>query len=160
VVSGEQGFMAYLLFGWLISRYNIPKRYRPLVYVLGICGWLTHMLGTLAVSTPEDGVNGLFKQYNNLPALLQAVALFTFVRNVSFDHGPALRIASICKQLTPLTLGVYLEHWYLIDLVSRLGLASPFSLKWRLVGPLLIFAACCACTWLLRRFRLTKHLVP
>ena len=66
------GYMLYVLLGCLLSGWKPERGQRVAVYALATAGWLAHMLGTLAVSTPEAGVVGTYKGYLTLPALLQA----------------------------------------------------------------------------------------
>lgn len=153
------GFVTYALLGWLVANDHGPRR--PwLVYALGVAGVAVHFAGTLALSTPEAGVDRTFKGYFNLPALLQAVAVFVLARCMDFSRGRVLpRLADVCRRLSPLTLGVYLMHWFVLRVVSALHMVDYRSLAWRVGGTFLVFGLCLGVTWAIRRVPVLRRIV-
>lgn len=45
-ISAVSGYMCYILIGYLISHCDIKKRNRIVLYILGVVGFLFHLLGT------------------------------------------------------------------------------------------------------------------
>lgn len=154
------GYVVYVLLGWYIVTYNIPADKRGWVYALGVAGFLVQLVGTFVLSTPEDGVNTLFKSYLNLPALLQATAVFTFARNVDFSGGVCGRVASVCRALSPLSLGVYLMHYFVLTTVLSLGVVDPHSICWRTLGAAAAYAFCAAVTMAMKKVPVLRCIVP
>ncbi|WP_248922226.1 acyltransferase [Olsenella intestinalis] len=145
------GYMLYAILGWLLSKVEIKPRWRVAIYVLAVAGWLTHMFGTLALSSPEIGISKVFKGYLNIPAVAQALGVFVFVRYACERNNAATqRIAALCTAIAPQTFGVYLIHWYVLNLIRRSGMVPIHSIVYRTVGALLVFCLCILVTWLYR----------
>lgn len=154
------GYVVYVLLGWYVATHNFPSGARRWIYVLGLAGFLVQFVGTFALSTPEGGVNATFKGYTNLPALLQATAIFTFARNVDFSRGVCQRLAVVCRVLAPLSLGVYLMHYFLLTVLKGVGIMDPRSIWWRTLGALAAYVLCAAVTWALKRIPVLRRIVP
>ena len=155
------GYVVYVVLGYLLSTQELTKRQRIVVYVLGVVGWAMQLFGTFALSSVAEGVSFTFKGYTNLPVLLQATAVFTFVRNMDFEgNGILRRVAALCRVLSGATFGVYLMHWYPINFFERLRAFSTMSVYWRIGGALVIFVACAVLTLGIKRVPLLKRLVP
>lgn len=119
--------------------------------MLALAGWLTHMFGTLALSSPEVGISKVFKGYLNIPAVTQAVGVFVFVRYACERNNTVTqRITALCAAIAPQTFGVYLINWYVLNLIRRSGIVPIHSIIYRTVGALLIFCLCMLLTWLFR----------
>lgn len=154
------GYMLYVVLGYLLARWEPVKGQRLGVYALATVGWLVQMLGTLAVSSPETGVVGTYKGYLNLPAVMQAVGVFVAFRNVDWSIGLARCVASACGKLSSLTFGVYLVHWYLINLATTFCGVDGHSILWRTAGTLAVFCASALVAWALRKVPGLRRVVP
>ena len=83
---------------------------------------------------------------------MQAMGVFVFVRYACSRHSEAADgITSLCGKIAPYTFGVYLTHWYVLDLVGKSGLVDAHSILWRTVGALVVFALCASATWAYKR---------
>ena len=119
--------------------------------MLALAGWLTHMFGTLALSSPEVGISKVFKGYLNIPTVTQAVGVFVFVRYACERNNVVTqRITALCTAIAPQTFGVYLIHWYVPDLIRRSGMVPIHSIIYPTVGAPLIFRLCVLVTWVYR----------
>ena len=139
--------LLYPLLGYWLATYEIPRKYRIAIYLLGIAGVLLHFAGTIYVTSPDGPINGMFKGYANLPAVLQAAGLFLFVRNIDFGKFPraALRL---CAFIKPYTFFVFLSHFYFVLYVQQYP--KVFStIYFRSFGSLTIFAVCILLGWLI-----------
>lgn len=153
------GYMTYVLLGWYLRTNQLTPRQRYCVYVLGVTGWLVQMVGTLVLSSPETGINSLFKGYTNLPALLQSVAVFVFFQHLRYE-GTWKTLANVCRRLSALTFGVYLTHWFVINAVGRSGIIDAHSIVWRTLGAMAVFVVCSLFTWVVQHIPVLRRAMP
>ena len=101
-----------------------------------------------------------YKGYLNLPCVLYSMAIYTFFKQHNDDNW----IAYLYKWLKPIagtTLGIYLIHWYLLDLFSRnVTIISPLSLTYRIPGGIVCFCTAAVLTKLLQKIPAVNRLVP
>ena len=140
--------LLYPLLGYCLAKYDTPKKYRIIIYVLGCAGFLIHFLGTVMLSPPEGSINTLFKGYGNLPAILQAAAVFLFVKNIDFSRIPN-PVSDIIRFIKPYTFFVYLVHFYLIVYVQENNPDIFPTIYFRTIGCLIIFSICVLTGWLI-----------
>lgn len=155
------GFALYLILGWLLDHEELPVYQRRTIYILGVLGFLAHALGTHYLSVQTGQVSKLFKGYLTFTTVIQACAVFLWFRSVDWERGGvASSIARFARRLQPYSFGVYLIHWYLID-IATMGLGiNRRMLVWRTVGALVIFAVSIGLTWLIQKIPLLRKTVP
>jgi len=139
--------LLYPLLGYWLATCEIPRKYRIAIYLLGIAGFLMHFGGTMYVTSPDGPINGMFKGYANLPAVLQAAGLFLFVKNIDFGKFPSA-ILRLCAFVKPYTFFVFLSHFYFILYVQQYPKAFS-TIYFRTFGSLLIFCVCILLGWLI-----------
>ena len=139
--------LLYPLLGYWLATYEIPRKYRIAIYLFGIAGFLMLFAGTMYVTRPDGPISGMFKGYGNLPAVLQAAAVFLFVRNIDFGKFPraALRL---CEFVKPYTFFVFLSHFYFVLYVQQYPNVFP-TIYFRTFGSLGIFTVCILLGWLI-----------
>ena len=132
--------------------------YRKRIYALAIFGWVLHWGGTIIVSSPETGVATTFKGYANVPSYLFAVGVFVFFKYRDYSKVPC---HAFINKLSQLTFGVYLMHIYFIwEIPNILGI-SNYSIIWRTLGAIFVFAICSIITYGIQKIPvLNKILLP
>ena len=115
------GYMIYVFLGYLISKCEISKKQRVLIYILGILGWLSHFCGTIVLSDGKEIIDTTFKGYTNWPGVLQAVAIFVFFKYKNYDSKLLNSKLFLCtiKKFADVTFGVYLVHYYFVMILYR-----------------------------------------
>lgn len=129
-------YMAYVIWGWWLSTRQMPRCtlwLAPLVFLL-TC--LVTSAGNHWYSMYKETADGWLFSYFSLPNFIEASAVFCFflaLKDRQFKH------AGIITKLADCTLGVYLIHPMMINLLEKLGLeispAAPVS------GLFVMFAA-------------------
>ena len=157
------GYIVYVLLGYILDNVQINRRFRIIIYILGFIGWLLHFGGTLILSRGKAEINGTFKGYLNFPCLFQSVAVFVFIKYIDYKKVLGLlyeRFSIIIYNLSSLTFGVYLTHFYLILWIPLYFNIDERCLEWRIIGALFIFTICSLVTYILHKIPLLNHLVP
>lgn len=152
-------YLIYPLIGYYLDRYTLSSRARWAIYLAGTAGFVVHLVGTWVLSYAVGGVDRTFKGYLNVPPLLHAVAVFTFLRY----HAPKSAESALLKVVTffkSTTYGVYLIHWFCFDVaVNTLGF-SRLSLSFRLIGGLVIFLVSALIIKAVQRIPGAGYIVP
>ena len=152
------GYMGYVIWGWWLTTVKLPKKtvwLAPLVFLL--CAIATAAANQWYCGYKGEADGWLFS-YFSLPNFIQATALFCFflsLRERKFKLVAAIRALADC------TLGVYLIHPMMINLLELVGLGigqdAPVS------GLLILCAAlavsCFALVFIAKRIPVVKKLL-
>ena len=143
--------------GYYIANYEISKKIRYLIYILGVIGLLTQIVGTYFASVKVGAVSSLFKGYTGLPCALSSAAVFLYFKNVNFEKIPL--VLRICDFFKAETFGIYLVHMYIIDICMIIGI-SDLSIIFRTFGAVVIFVVSALIVKLMRKIPIVKNMVP
>lgn len=157
------GYLFFVITGYLLHEYPLPKALRFPIYFLGLAGLAAHIIGTYFFSVSAGEIVSTFKGYTNLPSVLYAIAVFLFVKNViqriknGKKESPLFRFVGFVKKYT---LAIYLMHWFMIQFILKLFAFDTRSILYRLLIPLPVIALCILVTWLLRKIPGIRIIVP
>ncbi len=132
------GYLVYVLLGYLISRCEIPKRHRMVIYVLAVFGWFLHFYGTHVLSMDAGAVIDTFKGYMNLPAFLHAAGVMVLFRYIPWEQLPE-RVNQLAVSMQKYTFGIYLVHMYLIMFIPPHTGIDTNSILWRTLGAAVVY---------------------
>ena len=134
-------YLGYAVWGWWLSTKEMPKRtvwLAPLVY---LAVTLLASAGNRWYSGYKGEADGWLFSYFSLPSFLQASSAFCFflaLRGRRFRRGAAI------ARLSDATLGVYLIHPLMINVLERVGLAvTPAAPVAGLLGFFAVLAVVC-----------------
>ncbi|MDE6240888.1 MAG: acyltransferase [Anaeroplasmataceae bacterium] len=153
------GNMIYPIIGYYIYKYDLNKWVKYIIYLLGLGGVLTILLGTQMISFNLGWLDTRFKGYLNLPCLLYTVSLFTLFKDLEKTRFME-KLYSVCKIFSSFTFGIYLSHKIIIILLSDY-LSVDFNLLWvRLIMPIVIFQFLSLVIYLLKKVPYLNKIVP
>ncbi len=156
------GYMIFVFLGYVLSKTDLTKKQRYVIYAAGVIGWALQFFGTLWLTTPGGEISMVFKGYNNLPSVLQSVAVFVFFKHLSYD-GIKRRLPWFEKAVTViagLTFGIYLIHEYLIWLLPGWFGWDAGSIIFRTLGAGLIFVLAAGLTYVIKKIPGLRKIVP
>lgn len=158
-VSLVGGYLFYAIAGYYIDRYPIEKKYRMMCYALAVVGLGVHIIGTLILSYRDNAINSMFKGYLNLPCVLYSVGVF-----VLFKYCEKSRVMkylyALISPVSDTTFGVYLMHWFLIDIFLRISHTNPTGIVYRIVGGFAIFIVASMITKIIKKIPILHQIVP
>lgn len=153
------GYVFYALAGYYIDRYPIGKKYRIGSYILGVLGLTLHIGGTFILSYADGAINETFKGYLNIPCVLYTIAIFIFFKY--FDKTKVMDLLYKCTAfVADTTFGVYLIHWFLMDVVLRVTHIHPTSIIYRTVGGFGIFIIAVLIVKVIKKVPVICRIVP
>ena len=154
----SQGYILYILIGYIISNIELSKRQRLIIYAGGVLGWLVHFGGTSILSQNAGEIVGTFKGYLNFPAVMHSIGVF-----VLFKHFPWEKV--ICNsdrtivKLSTYTFGIYLMHFFFVLSIPRLMGIDVANVGWRLLGPFVIFVLCAVLSKVFSKIPIFHYLI-
>lgn len=159
-VSVVKGYLFYVLVGYLITNYEIDKRIRYIIYVLGIFGLLIHIIGTYSYSMSAGYIIQTFKGYNNLPCVLYSVAIFIFFKYFGERALSINLISKIVNVVKKYTFSVYLTHWFILRILVWLFPINTYSIVYRLGIPFVVLIIVIVLTYIVRKIKLGRLILP
>ncbi|MDO4978970.1 MAG: acyltransferase family protein [Candidatus Saccharibacteria bacterium] len=150
------GYIIYALMGYYIDRYEIPKKWRMVIYTLGVAGLMTHIIGTFVLSNNAGEIVRTFKGYQNLPCVLYSAAIFLAFKNLDKKFTRM----KLFDAIAPATFGVYLIHWFVLDIFkyyANINMDNVFVIFGVGIG---LFVWCVLATKLLKNIPIVRQIVP
>lgn len=149
-------YLLYALAGYMLDKYDLQKRDRILIYILGLIGLLSMFIGTQVLSDREGKIIEIFKGYTNVPCIMYSVSIFVFVKELC----KKINIPKLINILSKYTFEFYLMHYFVIDIIRRIFNPNIKSIWYRLPMPFIIMVIVILITWLLRKIPIVKKIVP
>lgn len=154
------GSLFFALTGYLLHKYEISKKYRMILYILAIMGFLMHFLGTYYLSTSAGEVIKTYKGFTNIPSVLYSLGIFVFIKYDIIKLMKFNIIKKIVGFLDFYTFGIYLIHWYLLQFLIRTFNINNTSIIYRLFAPLIVLVLSVIIIYLIRKIPIIKKIVP
>ena len=114
------GLFGYYLLGYLLGTHAFTKKQSWLALGVALLSILIVILGTWALTASAGQVDLLLYNFSGFPIILGGVGLFIFIKSINFNH-PAIRFFGTT------TIGIYLMHYIMIDVVKRGLLGAKLS---------------------------------
>lgn len=154
------GYLFYTITGYLLHKYEFPKKYRFILYGLALVGLLLHIFGTYYLSISAGEIVRTYKHYMNVPCVLYSIGLFVFVK---YDLVRILRfdkVSKIVRSLDFYTFGIYLVHWYLLKFLSITFNLNTTSIFYRLFAPIVVLIMSVIIIYAIRKIPIIRNIVP
>jgi len=159
------GYLMYALFGYLISTEKWSRVKRMALYLLALVSGAFAVCYTINISKAVGETQLAMASYSYFPSALTGAAIFVFVKHLfdkPFVHSALQKnekFTSLVRTVSNCCMGVWLSHSLAIMVVSHItGFASSNYIL-RFVFPLIVFPACVAGTYVLKKIPLLKHIV-
>lgn len=153
------GYMFYPIAGYYIDRYPIKKNYRMISYIGGVLGLLLHIVGTMALSYRDGMINETFKGYLNVPCVLYTIAIF-----ILFKYWDKTKLMEWLYKITHIfadtTFGVYLIHWFLMEIFLKISNVHPTGIIYRTMGGFCIFCVAAIIIKIMKKIPVLCRIVP
>lgn len=70
------GYLIYIILGYWLSKNELSKSVRYLLYFLAMLGLFMHIIGTYSLSIDAGEIIGTYKGYLNVPCILYSIGIF------------------------------------------------------------------------------------
>ena len=142
-------YLGYAVWGWWLAGQKLPEKTRWLAPLAYLAVTLLAALGNRWYSGYKGEADGWLFHYFSVPSFLQASAAFCFFLSLG---GTQLRGARQLAALSDATLGVYLIHPMMLNVLERFGIrVTPAAPVASLLGVFLILTVLCFSLTLIAR---------
>lgn len=109
------GYSVYFVGGYYLSRVQLSKKRRCIIYILGVFAFLATVYFTRDLSIQSGKLYEEYYSYFSANVLVKAVAVFVFGR-YCLNSVPKSKIREkLLVTLSKITFGVYLSHILVLD---------------------------------------------
>lgn len=155
------GYVVWFLIGYLLANTDINKKFRILIYILGLIGFFMYFYLTVHNSFKTGRFDKTYAGYMNIPAIFMGTAVFVFFKygkwNFIDKHEKAVRFV---RNLSSASFGVYLIHYYLKDFSIRHFGIDPRSTLYRIVGTFIIYGLSVIIVRVIQKIPVIRKMVP
>lgn len=159
------GYVGYFVLGYLLSQYEFNFKKRLYFYILGFIGIFITLFGTYCLILQNGGIlDEYFYEYLSLNVIMVSSAIFIFFRSIDWKtiFEKNIRLSSIISNISSASLGIYLIHPIILEILAYLGITGSFIHP--LIGipftGFLIFLISYLIILVLKRMPLIKIFVP
>lgn len=155
------GYVVWFLIGYLLANTDINKKFRILIYILGLIGFFMYFYLTVQNSFKTGRFDKTYAGYMNIPAIFMGTAVFVLFKygkwNSIEKHEKAVRFV---RNLSAASFGVYLIHYYLKDFSIRHFGIDPRSTLYRIVGTFIIYGLSVIIVMVIQKIPVIRKMVP
>lgn len=154
------GYSFLAVFGFYIHKYGIPRKIRIIFYLLAVIGFLANSFGSYYLSITSGELIRTYINYNFIPAMLYPCGLFIFIK---YNLVKIMEYATIKKVVLFLdfyTFGIYLIHWYILQILIKSFNINIHSLIFRLSAPFVVICISVVIIYLIRKIPYMKIIIP
>lgn len=152
------GWIAFIFIGYYIDKYEIVKKHRVIIYVLGIIGFLTMVVPTIFISYHKNESCSWFDEYYDAPCVLYSASVFLFFKSKINNNQIVTKIMPFINFAAPTTLGIYVLHIAIRDFLRYFYTYSYFGMN--LVLTMSILMICFIVVKIVQKIPILRHIFP
>lgn len=152
------GWISFIFIGYYIDKYEIVKKHRVIIYVLGIIGFLTMVVPTIFISYHKNESCSWFDEYYDAPCVLYSASVFLFFKSKINNNQIVTKIMPFFNFVAPTTLGIYVLYIAIRDFLRYFYTYSYFGMN--LVLTLSILTICFIVVKIVQKIPGLRHIFP
>lgn len=152
------GWISFIFIGYYIDKYEIVKKHRVIIYVLGIIGFLTMVVPTIFISYHKNESCSWFDEYYDAPCVLYSASVFLLFKSKINNNQIVTKIMPFFNFVAPTTLGIYVLHIAIRDFLRYFYTYSYFGMN--LVLTLSILTICFIVVKIVQKIPGLRHIFP
>lgn len=152
------GWISFIFIGYYIDKYEIVKKHRVIIYVLGIIGFLTMVVPTIFISYHKNESCSWFDEYYDAPCVLYSASVFLFFKSKINNNQIVTKIMAFINFAAPTTLGIYVLHIAIRDFLRYFYTYSYFGMN--LVLTMNILMICFIVLKIVQKIPILRHIFP
>ncbi len=165
--SPLNGYVIFIIMGYLLAGQDIPLKKRNGLYVVGIACLVIRYLGIYILCIRDGSRNGLFFNYCHIYTYGLAAAIFVLFKYIPWEKFfDRINKKYNCKsefiiaQISGCSLGIYLIHQIVMSYEMAFFHMDARRFLWRTAGPFVTYVVCLLIVLLIKKIPLGKYIVP
>lgn len=157
---GINGYLIFVILGYLIRDMDISKKNRIIIYILGINSCLFRYFWTYFSSTKLGYKDGLLFDYTQFHSVFLAVAVFVLIKQIKWNKYISKKSQRIISKISSCSFGIYLIHIIVMYYERQILDISVYSIWWRTICVILTYIISLLIVYILKKIPLVKRIVP
>lgn len=154
------GYIIYILLGYWLSKMELKKVHRIMIYIFGIFCAILRFSSTVYMSRQTGELYKMFWGYTNLPCVGLAVAVFVFAKYFKWEKIiNSEKKKKIVNELSASSFGIYLVHMIIINGFYILGV-NVWGRAWRVFGALFVYSIGLIIIQIMKKIPFVNKIVP
>lgn len=113
------GYVFYFILGYCLDKYELNKKSRIYIYILGICGACATILLEMAITIKTQTNCENYYGYFTVNVLLESIAIFVLFKYININNEKVYKVILL---LSKNSFGAYMVHALIIEFLQYLGL--------------------------------------
>ena len=158
----QNGYLMFLILGYLLSTTNVPKKKRIIIYILGLFAIVFKYCYTYYFSIKEGKLNNDLFDYCAFTSVLLAIAVFVFIKNINWEKiiGKLHITPNMIAKISSYSFGVYLIHIIIKIQGTKFLKLNPYGIIYRTVGAIVIYIISVIAVWIMKKIPIIRKTVP
>lgn len=134
------GYTSYFVLGYFLSKVDLNRKFRIVIYIFGIIGFITTILLTAGFSSKMQIAYGEFYSNFSLNVLLESISVFVFTRYQLTKITALFKYQTLVLKVSKYSFGIYLVHALIIEImivilgINNLSFNPIFSIPTLSIG--------------------------
>ena len=112
------GYTIYFVIGYYINTYELDKKTKIAVFILGICSFIATAVLTQMISFYTESGNVLFYKNNTVNVFFESIFIFLLVKEILKKITLNKYILIIIRELSKYSFGIYLVHALILEVMD------------------------------------------
>lgn len=110
-------YIGYFILGHYLHTYDITKKHKKVIYILGIVSLIVAILGTIFYSLHLGYAKESFCREFSITTYLMSIAVFVLFKDLLYNKE--VRLKKLIVHLSNVSLGIYLTHALFRDILKN-----------------------------------------
>ena len=154
------GLFIYPFLGYILDEIELKRKYRIVFYVFGILGLLGMFLPTQVFYETMHQSTYMFKSYSYPTTIIYSIAVWIFAKELCKHNNFRKRIEKIVYLFNPYTFGIYLIHYYFINIIAHYFKLNYVSMGFSLAIPIIVIPLCLLTLYIMKKIPYVRNIVP
>ena len=159
-VAVGSGYLFLTWAGYYIYHNPPTIKQKIIIYILAAIGLFVHIFGTYTMSLSYGGIIEFYKGYCNVPCIFYSFGIFVLLRDIAIRIEKSAGLKKLFVVMAKYSFSVYLLQWFVLSIIDDLKVFDIYSLLYRLLMPLPVYAVIMLIVFILRKIPVIRKLVP
>ena len=156
------GYIMFLILGYLLSTTDISKKKRIIIYILGVLSAIIRYFYTYHFSMKQGKVNKDLFDYTSALSVFLSLSVFLFIKNINLEKvlNKFHITPNFLATISSCSFGVYLMHLLVKNTLTDLFNLNPLNIIYRTIGAICLYVICVIIVLGIKKIPIVKNIVP
>ena len=155
---GNINYILYIILGYYLSKHDIPKKKKIIIYILAILCLMFRYTHTAYFSLQENELVKNSWGYLTILSVITSSAIFIFFKNIKYKFSE--KNIKIITKISGCSFGIYLLHILVRNKTTHLFNLNPANFMYKLIFPIGVYLISLLIVYILKKIPILKKIVP